>query len=336
MCTKAKFCVLLGEDPSSWNNQILLPRPSWFDDDLLIFREAVGKAAQGERDAAIELLTKIRSDEMREWFDVHGQWSGRHRAKRLNIPPPSFSPDQFDTLRSAAKFEKSVFERDSYTCRYCGLRQVSKEVLYAFEKVVGVENFRTQGTNAQQHGIIHGFKIVADHVVPFKRGGRTNLDNLVSACPACNYGKDAFTVEQMGIEDPRARRPVSDNWDGLVSFLPSLKLQEDKRHQVSIQVPTGVAISNLRPPSTARCLPEILNAPITGDEEWCRTCRYYEDFGDREQDEHGECRRHAPQPNITTSSTNDDLLYANWPLVRWNGWCGEWKRDPVLDEPEKA
>jgi hypothetical protein len=95
-------------------------------------------------------------------------------------------------------------------------------VLRAFEKVVGISEFRTQGTNAQQHGVIHAFKIVADHVVPHRRGGRTDLDNLVTSCPGCNYGKEAFTIEQLGISDPRDRRPVFSDWDGLTSLLPGL------------------------------------------------------------------------------------------------------------------
>ena len=223
MCKKSDSCVLLGEDPAAWNKTVLLPPPDWFNEDLMVFSQAAEKAAEGERDEAIQILRRTRSHEMMEWFDVHGQWSGKHRAKRLNIPKQIVSPDQFDKVRSPAKYEKAVYLRDCYTCRYCGLRQIAKEVLYAFEKAVGVTEFRTQGINTEQHGIIHGFKTVADHVVPFKRGGRTHPDNLVSSCPACNYGKDAFSVEQLGIEDPRLRPPVDNGWDGLLSLLPGLK-----------------------------------------------------------------------------------------------------------------
>ena len=77
-------------------------------------------------------------------------------------------------------------------------------------------------TNAAQHGVIHAFKIVADHVVPHNCGGRTDLDNLVTSCPGCNYGKEAFTLEQLGLEDPLARPPVCSGWDGLTSLIPGL------------------------------------------------------------------------------------------------------------------
>lgn len=223
MCRKSPSCVLLGDDISVWSVTSPLPPPTWFHEELLIFRDAVEKASLGDCEASINILGRIRSDEMRHWFDDHGQVSGNKRARRLGIVAPTFPADQYDLVRSPSKLEKAVYARDSYTCRYCGLRQVAKEVLYAFEKAVGVSEFRMQGTNAQQHGIVHGFKIVADHVVPYKRGGRTDLNNLVSSCPGCNYGKEAYTIEQLGIDDPRLRPPADNGWDGMLSLLEGLQ-----------------------------------------------------------------------------------------------------------------
>lgn len=51
-----------------------------------------------------------------------------------------------------------VFERDSYTCRYCG---------------------------AQPPAVV----LVVDHVVPVAADGETTADNLVTACEPCNQGK---------------------------------------------------------------------------------------------------------------------------------------------------
>jgi 5-methylcytosine-specific restriction endonuclease McrA len=215
-------CSELGSDSTSWSKIAPLPPPIWFKDQVSIFREAVREAAAGNRTRSVEILQTIRSDEMREWFCDHGQWSGRHRSKHLdlyNMP----SVCELDINRSPAKYERAVFERDCYTCRYCGLPVVAKPVLLAFEKVVGTDAFRNVGKNAEQHGIVHAFKVVADHVSPFKRGGKTDLDNLVTACPACNYGKDHYTVEQLGIFDPRDRPPQPNEWDGLTSFMPGLK-----------------------------------------------------------------------------------------------------------------
>jgi hypothetical protein len=57
------------------------------------------------------------------------------------------------------KLRKQVFERDKYRCRYCGSKNIS----------------------------LH-----ADHVYPESKGGATILENLVAACPDCNYRKNAI------------------------------------------------------------------------------------------------------------------------------------------------
>lgn len=60
-----------------------------------------------------------------------------------------------------------VFERDNYTCRYCGA---------------------------------HGVKLECDHVMPVSRGGTNDRSNLVTACKPCNQTKGARTPEEMGWE----------------------------------------------------------------------------------------------------------------------------------------
>ena len=54
-----------------------------------------------------------------------------------------------------------------------------------------------------------------DHVVPRARGGLNEAENLVTACMVCNFAREAYTLEQLGIADPRSRQPVLDGWDGL-------------------------------------------------------------------------------------------------------------------------
>lgn len=53
-----------------------------------------------------------------------------------------------------------VFERDSFTCQYCG---------------------------GQPPDIV----LVADHITPVAAGGPTSIDNLITACEPCNQGKAA-------------------------------------------------------------------------------------------------------------------------------------------------
>ena len=55
---------------------------------------------------------------------------------------------------------------------------------------------------------------VADHVVPWNLGGRTSLDNLVSSCATCNYGKDGYTLEEIQITNPFHRKVINSDWKG--------------------------------------------------------------------------------------------------------------------------
>lgn len=45
----------------------------------------------------------------------------------------------------------------------------------------------------------------------------------------------------------------------------------------------------------------------------CEDCFFYQ----REQDWAGECRRHAPRPQL-------DCEIAVWPIVKADDWCGEY------------
>src|SRR5690606_32421918 len=133
---------------------------------------------------------------------------GAHRRRKTGIDAPSISREERHRERSPAKYEAAVFARDGYRCRYCGLQLVDKRVLRALELCVQEPEFFAtlrpgRVRDNDLHGAVHAFKIVADHVVPHRTGGATSLLNLVSACPTCNYGKSWYSVEELGINDPR-------------------------------------------------------------------------------------------------------------------------------------
>lgn len=83
--------------------------------------------------------------------------------------------------------------------------------------------FTKGATNLTSHAIIHLTWPVADHVVPWNLGGRTDMSNLVASCASCNYGKAGYTTEEIGIASPFDRPPIVDEWDGLVSRIKLLQ-----------------------------------------------------------------------------------------------------------------
>ncbi|MCT2898505.1 HNH endonuclease [Lentilactobacillus buchneri] len=66
-------------------------------------------------------------------------------------------------VRAWMKLRKQVFQRDDYTCRYCGKR---------------------------------GGLLEADHVIPFSKGGSDDISNLVTACRRCNRQKRDKSVAE--------------------------------------------------------------------------------------------------------------------------------------------
>ena len=61
------------------------------------------------------------------------------------------------------RLSRQIFERDGYTCKYCGL--------------VG--------------GILE-----VDHIIPFSKGGTDDLNNLTTSCRMCNRQKKDKSVEE--------------------------------------------------------------------------------------------------------------------------------------------
>lgn len=63
-----------------------------------------------------------------------------------------------------------VWERDHYTCRYCGVKITTKKMLET------------------------------DHVFPRSRGGKTCFENMVTACSTCNARKKNRTPQEAGMK----------------------------------------------------------------------------------------------------------------------------------------
>ena len=85
----------------------------------------------------------------------------KSRKKWMTLPPSSIKNRENDprgprTARPSLRFE--VFRRDSYTCQYCGRRAPE-------------------------------FPLHVDHIIPWSKGGKTEIKNLLTACRECNLGK---------------------------------------------------------------------------------------------------------------------------------------------------
>ena len=76
--------------------------------------------------------------------------------------------------------------------------------------------------NAHKHAAVFVMEAQYDHIVPHSRGGRNELESLVLTCLPCNCGRAGFTLEEMGLYDPRTCNRVEcifSGWDGLKQLL---------------------------------------------------------------------------------------------------------------------
>jgi 5-methylcytosine-specific restriction endonuclease McrA len=220
MCRNTNYCSELGTDASKWDKYCPLPLPDYFEKSLDFFIEAFDLAILGRVVDALEMLSNTKSDELRNWYVEHGQMSGwHHRVKGLHKVKPKKYVGEMDPNKRIAPFENAVYRRDGYRCRYCHVRVVDTRVLKLMEKFVGPEHFKSTGkSNALRHGIALTFRATADHIIPLSYGGRTSMENLVTSCWNCNYGKLNALLEQMNIANPTKREIHEDlKWDGMLS-----------------------------------------------------------------------------------------------------------------------
>jgi len=214
-----KVCSLLGDDSSTWSRHSPLPPPAWFSASLDYFAQSYQLLAQGQTKAALEALAKTRESEIRDFFVQHGQQSAYFRFQGV---PKSIATKRVvgtKAPRMNSKIELEILSRDKHCCRYCGIGVIRKEVFKAYSPRIGEINFPMGKSNATRHGVILGFRAVADHVVPYSEGGATDASNLVTSCWSCNYGKSNCTVAELGLDDPRDREPVGiPGWVGLTEL----------------------------------------------------------------------------------------------------------------------
>ncbi|HWO93263.1 MAG TPA: HNH endonuclease [Dehalococcoidia bacterium] len=89
---------------------------------------------------------------------------------------------------------REVFQRDKYTCQYCG--QVARD-------------------------------LTLDHVIPRHRGGRHTWENLVTACKRCNHRKAGRTPSEARMR--LSTEPTAPRYGLYAAFWPYLEREEGWR-----------------------------------------------------------------------------------------------------------
>jgi len=163
------------------SNTLVLNR-SWMAVQVTSVRRAVALLYQGHAKAVDENMV---SYDFTSWSEVS--------QKMVEVDPDEFIHSTslkirvprvivlmlYDKLpkREVRFSRKNVFERDNYTCQYCGISPKSKK-----ETAKWLEKHQLN----------------LDHIIPRSRGGKTVWSNIVAACFKCNNKKGNHLLEELG------------------------------------------------------------------------------------------------------------------------------------------
>jgi HNH endonuclease len=118
--------------------------------------------------------------------------------------------------------KRMLHVRYGYHCCFCGIPVIRKEVRNRLISLYPDAIPWHGEKEIAKHAALYVMEAQYDHVVPHSRGGRNGLENILLTCLPCNYDRGGFTLEEMGLFDPRTRNPVECvflGWDGLERIL---------------------------------------------------------------------------------------------------------------------
>lgn len=177
---------------------------------------AVSAHFQGRSILAEELIRLADIPAIREWTDsLWGKNSPHVQYRSVSDAPPTFSKEQRGKERMPTVAEKNqLLMRDGYHCRFCGIPLVRKEVRKQLRELF--PHMQIWGNKSTEcHAALQAMWLQYDHVLPHSRGGKSGLDNMLITCAPCNYARMSYTLDEVGLADPRTREPIRSTWDGL-------------------------------------------------------------------------------------------------------------------------
>ena len=182
--------------------------------------EAVTNHISKRPGIAEALIRQADMPAIREWTEsVWGKASTYIQYRKVAGAPPYLAREQRVPVRMPSAADRHLLHlRDGYHCRFCGIPVIRKEIRHRLRGVYPLA-LQWGRTNASCHAAFQAMWAQYDHILPHVRGGKNNLENIVVTCAPCNYGRMSYTLDEVGLLDPRTREPIRSEWDGLERLL---------------------------------------------------------------------------------------------------------------------
>jgi len=190
-----------------------------------VLRAAMEALDAGDQATARQLAAAVdRRALWGYWFRTGHEWTKRHR-------PAAHPPGVRRLDTPSSELTRTVFDRDGWRCRYCGLRVIDRRTLKLLSQAIPAA-FPWRNRNGNSHPATVVLAATPDHVNPRSQGGGHEPENLVTSCGTCQYqARGACTLEELGLADPRDRQPAVDDWNGLVASVPTASFDPDQDRQ---------------------------------------------------------------------------------------------------------
>lgn len=194
----------------------LEPIPEIFEAAQLL-DSAIDAHLDGDTVSAESLIRQADMPALYDWtnsiWGKHNQ--DLHRVRKISSAPENLNTELRPKPRMpTAATRKALVERYGHHCRFCGIPVISVEIRNRLRREYPLA-LRWAAAVTEQHRAFQCLWRQYDHIVPHARGGDSSLDNMVIACAPCNFGRAGYTLEEVGLIDPRQTPVQQLPWDGL-------------------------------------------------------------------------------------------------------------------------
>lgn len=201
------------------------PIPEIFEAANLLSYAATAHLA-GDTSNAARLIKEADKPAIRDW--IESLWGSRskypekvHYLRIRQVAETSSAISTHERIQArgpTAEIAAELIERFGWNCVYCQIPLIDRKarnlMIAAYPAAL-----RWGRTNDSKHTAFMCMDNEFDHVVPHSHGGTNEIGNLVPCCAPCNCGKENWTLEQLGLIDPRRHQVPKSDWDGLTRLL---------------------------------------------------------------------------------------------------------------------